>query len=489
VGSGSTDQLVAEGRPPRIEEPAEPVPAPPDWSDPSWLAALAGELCPDVLVVVDPDGFVRYAGRSVERVFGFTPTEKLGVAIWNVVHPDDLLAAAGAINEATRREGYHHPTEFRVTHAGGGWVECEVNGTTVDGPGGAWMVLSIRATGERDEVMGRRRSLEQLIRRASQECSAVRWNEVGMLVHGLLQELAETVGAEAVEVAWGESEGNLRVGARWPALPAAPGRGADEPFELLWPLGDRTALLRFSANLSELPPSELRDRFCRLGTRAVVELPLSPQAPWGVVRLAFGEGWQQWDDVNIDLVTVLGNTLMASLRRCLAEAHLNEQARSDPLTGLMNRSELYRRFEALLSGRDVGGERSGDGGSIGVLYGDLDRFKGVNDRFGHAVGDRLLLDVADALRASVREVDLVARFGGDEFVIVCPQLESAESLSRLMVRISRAVNAVHAHGEPVRMSLGGAIAAKGVGADEVVRLADEAMYRAKRARNGLQASG
>jgi GGDEF domain-containing protein len=58
-----------------------------------------------------------------------------------------------------------------------------------------------------------------------------------------------------------------------------------------------------------------------------------------------------------------------------------------------------------------------------------------------------------------------------------------------MVRISRAVSAVHAHGEPVRMSLGGAIAARGVGADEVVRLADEAMYRAKRARNGLQTSG
>jgi cyclic di-GMP phosphodiesterase Gmr len=207
---------------------------------------------------------------------------------------------------------------------------------------------------------------------------------------------------------------------------------------------------------------------------------LSPRAPWAVIRLAFGPRWKLWDDTNVDLVVVLASTLMATLRRCLAEAHLHEQARTDPLTGLMNRAELYRQFDTTLARHTSDPGATGARQDLGVLYCDLDYFKHVNDRYGHTAGDQLLVDVADVLRANTRDVDLVARVGGDEFVLVCPELDSPETLSSIMARLCHAVGSLAPDGVPLRLSVGAAMARPGQGPDELIRDADEAMYRVKR---------
>jgi diguanylate cyclase (GGDEF)-like protein/PAS domain S-box-containing protein len=442
--------------------------------DDAALAAFAAESCPDVMVVVDPDGAVRWASASVLRVLGFRAGDHVGRAIWDFVHPDDMVAAAGAVSEASRSTGYHQPAVFRVRHEQGHWVECEVNGQTVEGDEGAWLVLAIRATGDRDELMGRRRRIEQLIRMASLECSAVPWTDVDALVERYLQDLASVVGAELVELAWEENDGELCVGARWPVVRVGSvPPPLSEPFVTLWPLEQTAAqLLRFSTDIAALAGSEPGDRLLALRSEAVVEVPLSPRAPWAVLRLAFGPRWRLWDDTNVDLVVVLASTLMATLRRCLAEAHLHTQARTDPLTGLMNRAELYRQFEHTLADR-----RRGD---LGVLYCDLDHFKQVNDRYGHTVGDQLLIDAAAALRDNTRDVDLIARVGGDEFVLVCPDLESPETLSTIMARLCHAIGALAPPGVPLRLSVGAAMADPGLEVDDLIRLADEAMYRVKR---------
>jgi hypothetical protein len=88
-----------------------------------------------------------------------------------------------------------------VRHLDGHWVECEVNGVTVQSDEGPWLVLAIRSTGDRDEVMGRRRSIEQLIRLASLECSSVPWQDVEVVVNRYLRELASVIGAELIELA------------------------------------------------------------------------------------------------------------------------------------------------------------------------------------------------------------------------------------------------------------------------------------------------
>ena len=96
---------------------------------------------------------------------------------------------------------------------------------------------------------------------------------------------------------------------------------------------------------------------------------------------------------------------------------LHKQAVTDPLTGLLNREGLRRAGERVLAGAD----RSGAELTVVVL--DLDGFKGVNDRHGHAAGDRLLVDLAAAWTRELRPTDLLARYGGDEFVLVLPQTD------------------------------------------------------------------
>jgi len=115
---------------------------------------------------------------------------------------------------------------------------------------------------------------------------------------------------------------------------------------------------------------------------------------------------------------------------------------------------------------------------------DLDHFKAVNDRFGHEVGDRVLVRVAELLREQVRSDDVVARTGGEEFVLLMPRTTDAEALA-CCERVRAALRAERwgaiAPGLSITASLGVATAPDATDLDELARGADERMYEAKRA--------
>jgi diguanylate cyclase (GGDEF)-like protein len=144
----------------------------------------------------------------------------------------------------------------------------------------------------------------------------------------------------------------------------------------------------------------------------------------------------------------------------------------DPLTGLPNRQHFGDHLDALMADPETG--------IVTVLYCDLVGFKPVNDTMGHAVGDALLKQVAQRLWRAVRPVDLVARIGGDEFCIVCQNLDrgsGAEIASRIVDAMSQSF-AVEDHEVNVAISIGIAEANGGRSTD-LLRRADAAMYRAK----------
>jgi diguanylate cyclase (GGDEF)-like protein len=120
--------------------------------------------------------------------------------------------------------------------------------------------------------------------------------------------------------------------------------------------------------------------------------------------------------------------------------------------------------------------------SAAVIFVDLDRFKAVNDRYGHAAGDDLLVAVAARLRAAVREVDLVGRIGGDEFLIVCPDVHAGEGMA-IGERVIDALAMPFSLGDltlSASASVGIARSATGEGSDELIARADGAMYQSKR---------
>ena len=178
-----------------------------------------------------------------------------------------------------------------------------------------------------------------------------------------------------------------------------------------------------------------------------------------------------------EVLSVLAVSRDLTERRRIEEA-LAEQAVRDPLTGLANRTLLVSRIRQAI---ELGTARRA---GLAVLFLDLDRFKLINDSLGHAAGDELLAAVADRLREAVRRGDLVARFGGDEFVVLCEDVERheaaeiAERINRCLVRpFSCAGKAIH-----VRSSIGIAMAEDdGADVDALLRDADAAMYQVKAA--------
>jgi diguanylate cyclase (GGDEF)-like protein/PAS domain S-box-containing protein len=162
-----------------------------------------------------------------------------------------------------------------------------------------------------------------------------------------------------------------------------------------------------------------------------------------------------------------------------AEDRLAFLAQHDGLTGLANRSLVFDTLAGLID----------TGAPFAVLCLDLDRFKRVNDNFGHAAGDDLLREVAARLRETVRETDTVARLGGDEFAIVQPLLHGPREAETLAERVILALGVpfgIAGNRIETGTSIGIATAPEdGIDSDTLLRNADTALYRAKQAGRGV----
>ncbi|PKG37442.1 GGDEF domain-containing protein [Psychromonas sp. Urea-02u-13] len=160
------------------------------------------------------------------------------------------------------------------------------------------------------------------------------------------------------------------------------------------------------------------------------------------------------------------------------EKALNQLANHDSLTGLANRNQMIATLENEISVVNQSNEQ------LAVMFLDLDNFKIVNDTLGHDVGDKLLIEVANRLKESVREGDIVSRFGGDEFVILLPRFENIEQIESVANRVLECLRAPFQLGSYQHISttsIGiGLYPSNGADITSLLKSADTAMYNAKK---------
>jgi diguanylate cyclase (GGDEF)-like protein len=211
---------------------------------------------------------------------------------------------------------------------------------------------------------------------------------------------------------------------------------------------------------------------------AATQLVLA-SAGYGIVLIALGDVTVpalKWAVATGTLfaVGILITALQSQMERMLTQ--LGAAARTDSLTGLANRRELEQRFAGEL-------ERSTRGGRpLAIVVLDLDWFKEFNDRFGHAAGDRALVQLAEWRRRATRSSDVVARLGGEEFAVLAPETDELEGY-QLAERLRAEVRATFAR-QPEKMTVSCGVASfpvHGITAGELLHSADRALYEAKEA--------
>ncbi|MGB0969922.1 MAG: diguanylate cyclase domain-containing protein, partial [Mycobacterium sp.] len=218
-----------------------------------------------------------------------------------------------------------------------------------------------------------------------------------------------------------------------------------------------------------------------------VEAAQSEIAPGGSVisrfRVRAADGNYHWVDGHckpyVDAAGDIDGMLMAlRLVDELVEAErlLQRLARFDTLTGLVNRGETIARLQtALVDSRDPGPH-------VGVLFCDVDKFKAINDTYGHAAGDVILTTMADRIRSCVRDGDIVGRTGGDEMLVLLPNIHNIDEVADIAETIRGcAAEPIRHDGQTIHatLSIGATISTPGESADSITARADTAMYQAK----------
>ena len=203
----------------------------------------------------------------------------------------------------------------------------------------------------------------------------------------------------------------------------------------------------------------------------------------GVLGFENRKSVQDWTERELLVLQQLKQILGAALHKFHMESRLSHYAFHDPLTELPNRALLLNRLEQNIK-RKV---RYSDY-SFAVLFLDLDRFKPINDRLGHEVGDHLLIQVAQRITACIRPCDTVARLGGDEFVVLLDEIVDVSDAEAVIERIRSELTRrfeVDGHDLHIDVSIGIVLSSEeSKSAEAILQKADLAMYRAKKSGRG-----
>ncbi|MCQ4294648.1 diguanylate cyclase [Pseudomonas stutzeri] len=428
------------------------------------------DLLLDAICVVDAQGNFVYVSAACERIFGYTPDEMLGKRMIEMVYPEDRARTIAAAQEVMASQPLLH-FENRYLRKDGSvvhimWSAC-------------WSTDNKLRIGVARDITQRKQSEAMQAALYSISEAAHGAKDLAALYQQIHLTIAKLLPLDDFIVAIRDlASGELTYPYQALALdslgaPPEPGRS------LCFSVLHGRQALRFNAeSLSALAlPLDAADAVAWwLG------VPLnSSEGAIGVLLLKSSTA--PYSEKDQELLQFVSTQVVTAIERQQLYARLHRMAQYDELTGLPNRACFRDRLETALA------RVRRNGGRIALLYVDLDRFKQVNDTYGHGGGDQLLRAVADRLTFCVRDTDTVARLGGDEFVVLLESIVEPEDAQRVVEKIRNAFAQpmlIVEHSIDIDLSIGTALYPEDGEAEmQLLKQADERMYRMK-ARSGQE---
>jgi diguanylate cyclase (GGDEF)-like protein len=428
------------------------------------MDAIAADEFPGGLLRLDADARILAANDWIAQWFGVPAEQLMGSTVADLLIPveDDLLAAASGLGPLMMRRPEDDDRALLVA-----WPPST----------GEMLVSLVDATARYRALRQLRRSYS-LADRTRTRLQLVIDAAIALSEAGTEERLAEIV-ADTAARAYGAEESavfllddrrrlHLAAGSNplgiSDAAAAASGAGALHDVVLVSGVDQGDALA-----------PELGQAMRTAGVDALLVAPLQHEGiSYGVLACFFLHP-RTFDEEAGPLADALAGQAAQTLVALRLQSRLEHAALHDETTGLPNRRLLEDRVLQQLVG---------EARSLAVLFLDLDGFKAVNDALGHAVGDDVLRETGRRLQAAVRDGDVVARYGGDEFVVVCGVLAEDEA-TEIAERLRRAIAApidFLPEGFVLGVSIGVAVAPTQEGPttlDGIIRAADQAMYLAK----------
>jgi diguanylate cyclase (GGDEF)-like protein/PAS domain S-box-containing protein len=434
------------------------------------LASLTSviDLLLDAVCVVDANGCVVFASAACERIFGYTPEEMRGKALLDMVVAEDVAKTLATAKEVMSGQPKQHfenryrRKDGRVVHImwSARWSEAD----------------QLRIGVARDvSELKQAQALQSAIYSISEEAHSAKdllalFQQIHQIIDKLLPARGFYVGLCDVQA------DQLNFPYRFEAYDEGCAAYDSSTSVCLEVVRSGQPLLltpeTLNSTLDTLSTNVDVSVFCWLG------VPLySSEGIIGALVLKGHVGSVLYTQKHLELLQFVAIQVVTAIERKSLYARLQHMAQYDELTGLPNRNVLYDRLNVALAK----GKRSGE--RVCVIFLDLNKFKQINDSYGHAVGDLLLQEVAIRLKQSVRDGDTVARIGGDEFVMLLESVQQTEMALRVVEEIRFALNhPMDLDGLTLRILPSIGIAhypEHGDGIAQLLKYADEAMYADK----------
>ncbi|BAK76368.1 diguanylate cyclase with PAS and GAF sensors [Pseudogulbenkiania sp. NH8B] len=432
------------------------------------------DLLLDAICIVDIEGRFVFVSAACERIFGYTQAELIGKPMIELVLPEDRARTQEAARQIMAGDAKPH-FENRYVRKDGQVVHIMWSARWSEAD-------QVRVAVARDITERKRAESLQTALYAISEAAHGAEDLLALFQH-IRQVVGNLLPAQKFSVALYDA-GQERL-----SFPYHVDAGNHSPVPrnpattLLCEEVIRTGqpLLLTPETADALPPP-LR---AAVSTDAACWLAVPLNSFKGIIGAlvlkSYADG-VRYTEKDKELLQFVSAQIATAIERKQLHARLQQMAQYDELTSLPNRRLLYGRLKAALA------RARREQGRLSLLYLDLDKFKQVNDSFGHATGDLLLQEVARRLRQCVRESDTVARIGGDEFVVLLESIALPEHAWLVAEKIRSALDhPLNLDGRHLRIlpSIGVALFPEhGDEEQQLLKHADDAMYRAKKTAEG-----